>query len=106
VQVRIKNKSKFRISKLEILGQKFENIKSGEATDYIEVAPFYPSMKVDITVHRKPTFGKYQWYHMISYPIDHVGDKKIISYKNTIVIRVSKGNEEGMIDVDTEIIED
>jgi hypothetical protein len=63
-------------------------------------------LQFDITLQRKPTFGKYQWYHTITYPIDNVGGTQVINEKNTIVIKVLKGEEKGQIDVDTEINED
>jgi hypothetical protein len=106
IRVRIKNESKFLISKVTILGRTFENIESGETTGYFDTKPFYPSLMVDITLQRRPTFGKYQWYHTVTYPIDNVGETRIVNKSNTIVITVSKGEEKGKIDVDTEIIED
>src|SRR6478735_1897757 len=77
VMIRIKNESKFLITKLTILDMNFENIKSGDLTDYVNVVPFYPSMKVDITIQRDRTFRRDLWYHTISYPIDNVGEKRI-----------------------------
>ena len=106
IRVRIKNESKFLISKLTILGRNFENIKSVETTDYVETEPLYPALQVDITLQRKPIFRKYQWYHTIMYPIDNVGETRITNKRNTIVIKVLKGGKKGQIDVDTEIIED
>src|SRR4051794_2275466 len=85
VKVRIKNESKFLITKLTILGKDFENIESGDTSDYFEVEPFYPSMKVDITIQRKRTLRKDLWSHTISYPVDNVGEKIITNEKNTLV---------------------
>lgn len=106
IKIRIKNDSKFLITKLTILDRKFENIKSGDTSDYVDVEPFYPSMKVDITTQRHRTFGRDLWYHTISYPIDHVGEKLITTDRNTLVINISKGEQKGQIEVDTEIIKD
>lgn len=106
IQFRIKNESKFLISKLIILGRNFEKIRSGQTTDYVTTAPFYPSLQVDITLERKPTFGKYQWYHSIMYPIDNVDETRITNKRSTIEIKVSRGKEKGQIEVDIEIIED
>lgn len=106
IKIRIKNDSKFLITKLTILDKNFENIKSGDTSDYIDVEPFYQSMKVDITIQRHRTFGRDLWYHTISYPIDHVGEKLITTDRNTLVINILKGEEKGQIEVDTEIIKD
>ena len=106
IKIRIKNDSKFLITKLTILDRNFENIKSGETSDYVDVEPFYPSMKVDITMQRSRTFGRDVWYHTITYPFDHVGEKLIINERNTIVITILKGDEKGQIVVDTEIVKD
>ena len=106
IKIRIKNDSKFLITKLTILDRNFENIKSGETSDYVDVEPFYPSMKVDITMQRSRTFGRDVWYHTITYPIDHVGEKLITNERNTIVITILKGEEKGQIVVDTEIVKD
>lgn len=106
IKIRIKNDSKFLITKLTILDRNFENIKPGETSDYVDVEPFYPSMKVDITMQRSRTFGRDLWYHTITYPIDHVGEKLITNERNTIVITILKGDEKGQIVVDTEIVKD
>jgi hypothetical protein len=104
VKIRIKNGSKFLITKLTILDNNFENIKPGDTSDYVEVLPFYPSMKVDITIQRSRTFARDLWYHTISYPIDNVGEKLITNDKNTVVITVLKSEEKGQINVNTEIM--
>jgi hypothetical protein len=106
VKIRIKNISKFLITKLTILDKNFENIKSGDVSEYVDVGLFYPSMKVDITIQRSRTFGRDLWYHTISYPIDHVGEKLVTNERNTLVISILKGEEKGQINVDTEIIKD
>ena len=106
VKVRVKNESKFLITKLTILENNFENIKSGDTSDYVELDPFYPSMKVDITIQRSRTFRRDLWYHTISYPIDNVGERLITNDKNTLVINILKGDDKGQIDVDTEVIKD
>jgi hypothetical protein len=106
IKIRIKNDSKFLITKLTILDQNFENIKSGDSSEYVDVEPFYPSMKVDITIQRNRTFRRDLWYHTISYPIDHVGEKLIMTERNTLVINILKGEEKGQIEVDTEIIKE
>jgi hypothetical protein len=106
VKVRIKNESKFLITKLTILGKDFENIEHGDTSDYFEVKPFYPSMKVDITIQRKRTLRRDLWSHTISYPVDHVGEKLIINEKNTIVINIQKGQEKGQVEVETNVIKE
>jgi hypothetical protein len=102
-KVRIKNESKFLIIKLTILDKTFENIKPGGSSEFVDIEPFYPSMKVVATVQRKRIFGKDLWYHVITYPIDHVGEKRITNGKSTIVISFRRGEEKGQLDVDTHV---
>lgn len=106
IKIRVKNDSKFLITKLTILDRNFENIKSGDVSEYVDVEPFYPSMKVDITIQRNRAFGRDRWYHTISYPIDHVGEKLITTEWNTLVINILKAEQNGQIELDTEIIKD
>jgi hypothetical protein len=106
VKIRVKNKSRFLVTKLIILNTNFENIKSGETSDYVEVVPFYPSMKIDITILRNRAFRRDLWYHMVQSPIDNVGEKIITNEKNTIVINILKGEEKGQIDLDTYVIKE
>lgn len=106
VKIRIKNSSKFLIMKLALLDKNFENIKPGSASEYVEVKPFYPSMKVNITIGRRRIFRRYLWYHIITYPIDHVGEKLITNDRNTLVITIVKAEERGEINVVTRIIND
>ena len=104
VKIRINNDSKFLITKLIILNRNFENLPAGDITEYVEVTPFYPSMRVDITIQRSRIFRRDLWYHTISVPVDHVGEKLITNERNTIVIQILKAEEKGQIEVETEII--
>jgi hypothetical protein len=101
IRLRIKNSSKYHIIKVTILGQTIDNIKPGKKSDYFLVEPFYPSFKVDITFVKKGQVKTAPWEHVITYPIDHVGERLIDNRKNTVVIEISEGETVGQFEIDT-----
>jgi hypothetical protein len=104
VKVRIKNESRFLITKLEVLNRTVENIVPGGYSEYITVDAFYPSMKIDITLERKRTFARDLRYRIISYPMDNVGESRVTHEKNTLVIEIVKGEKKGQPDIKSSVI--
>lgn len=101
IQLRVKNSSKYHIIKLTILNQTIENIKPGKKSDYILVEPFYPSFKVDITFVEKGRIKTAPWEHIITFPIDNVGEKPIDNQKNTLVIDIIQDKDSDKFQIDT-----
>ena len=101
IQLRVKNNSKYHIIKLTVLGETIENIKPGKKSDYFTVKPFYPSMKVDITFVKKEEMKTAPWTHIVTYPIDHVGEKIINDKRRTLIIEILKGETPGQFEINT-----
>ena len=102
-RLRIKNSSKYHIIKVTILEHTIDNLKPGQKSDYFLVKPFYPSFKVDNTFVKKGHVKTAPWEHVITYPIDYVGDKLIDNKNNTVVIEISESETLGQFEIDTRL---
>lgn len=101
IRLSVKNNSKYHIIELKILGQTIKNIKAGHKSDYLLVEPYYPSFKVDITFVKKGRVTSSPWNHVITYPIDNVGEGLITDKKKTLIIEIIESDTPGQFEIYT-----
>ncbi len=90
LKLRVNNETKYQINKLKLLGHEIDTILPFSKTEFFFVDEMYYSLGFDITFSRKPFIGKYEWCHMISTPIDYVGEKLIKAGEFELVLKIKK----------------
>lgn len=78
LMVRVVNNSKYHIAKLVINDSIIiDSLVPGEKSDFKCLKCIYTTLKYDITFTKKRLIGRAFRFQIISYSVDHVGEKKI-----------------------------
>jgi hypothetical protein len=95
LMVRVVNNSKYHIEKLVINDSIIiDSLASGEKSDFKCLRSIYTTLKYDIIFTKKRLIGRALRFQIISYSVDHVGEKKITEGQFELFLTIDNGEKD------------